>query len=161
MGAGAGFVGSSMYCWEDLGHLPFPLQVISITLKEYELSNMETLSNHRPGKVISATQFSHNDFLHLVIDEFTQEKSISNLENHYAHEFATLSTGTPSMGREDPASSHTVHRETSVMHSFGGRTAQFNKFTVHILDKDGHTPRMHRAHFWFQVEHVEGLRGYC
>ena len=140
--------------------LPFPVQVVSITLKEYELTNMETLPTNRVGTVVSATEHSHQDFLHLTIDEFTANKSISNLPTH-AHEFATLSTGAPGQGREDGSASHTVHRETEVTHSFDGQTVQFQKFTLHIRDKDGNVPRMHNAHFWFTLDHVEGLRGHC
>ena len=140
--------------------LPFPVQVVSITLKEYELTNMETLPTNRVGTIVSATEHSHQDFLHLTIDEFTANKSISNLPTH-AHEFATLSTGAPGQGREDGSASHTVHRETEVTHSFDGQTVQFQKFTLHIRDKDGNVPRMHNAHFWFTLDHVEGLRGHC
>jgi hypothetical protein len=142
-------------------YLPFPLQVMQIELHEYELSNMETLPTHRPGMVHSASAFSHHDYLGLVIDEFDTGRQMSNLPQHNAHVFATLSTAAPGAAREDPATSHSVHKETSVIHDYEGKSRQFTKFTFHLRDGQGRTPRCHRAHFWFIVKHVEGVIGYC
>ena len=88
-------------------------------------------------------------------------RTTSNLLGHDTHEFATLSTGAPGAGREDPQLARSLHRERQVSHTFDGKGSRFQSFTLHLRDDKGRTPRMHRCHFYFLIDTVDGVRGHC